>query len=49
MPITGDNDDDWAELARELSRDKPPTPVEPPAPAEEMGLFVEGVEDSSRG
>lgn len=44
MPNIGDSDDDWAELARELSRDKPQPPVEQPAQSEEMGLFGEGAE-----
>ena len=44
MPNIGDSDDDWAELARELSRDKPQPPVEEPAQAEEMGLFGEATE-----
>jgi hypothetical protein len=46
MTIPGDSDDDWAELARELSRDKPQSLAEPPPPAEEMGLFSEVVQDA---
>jgi hypothetical protein len=46
MPNIGDNDDDWAELARELSRDKPQPPSEQPTPAEEMGVFGEGPEST---
>jgi ribonuclease E len=45
MPPTGDSDDDWAELARELSRDKPPPLPEPEPPTEELGLFGEGAEE----
>ena len=46
MPNIGDSDDDWAELARELSRDKPQPPSEQPTPAEEMGVFGEGPEST---
>jgi hypothetical protein len=45
MPPTGDSDDDWAELARELSRDKPQPLPEPEPPTEELGLFGEGAEE----
>jgi len=47
MTLPGDSDDDWAELARELSRDNPQPSAEQPAPAEEMGLFSEVVEETS--
>jgi len=42
MPLPDENDD-WAELARELARDKPQPPAEQPTPPEEEGVFGEGV------
>jgi hypothetical protein len=44
MLTTPDSDDDWAELALELSRDKPQPPEQPPA-SEEIGLFGDSAED----
>jgi hypothetical protein len=42
MPFPDENDD-WAELARELARDKPqPPPAEEPTSSEEVGVFGEG-------
>ena len=42
MPFPDENDD-WAELARELARDKPQPPsAEESNPSEEVGVFGEG-------
>jgi hypothetical protein len=46
MPNIGDSDDDWAELARELSRDKPQPLSDQPTPAEQMGVFGESPEST---
>jgi ribonuclease E len=47
MPNIGDSDDDWAELARELSRDRPQTPVEPSLPVEEVSPYDDGLESTA--
>jgi hypothetical protein len=48
MTMPGDSDDDWAELARELARDKPqPQSDDFPTPPEEEGVFGEGGPDVS--
>jgi ribonuclease E len=44
MPDPFDTNDDWAELARELARDKPPAPPAPPADRVERLIEAESVE-----
>src|SRR5262245_58539311 len=41
MPMPGDSDDDWAELARELDRDKPQPTAEQPSQADDGGAPFE--------
>lgn len=47
MPLPDENDD-WAELARELARDKPqPLPADESSPPEDTGVFDEGLAEST--
>ena len=44
MPDPFDNNDDWAELARELDRNKPPTPPPLPTPAPHADMVERQIE-----